>query len=277
MAYISDKLDVVPRRRVWQAIAKAIGLMFTAYVIYEIATSRELAWETVGSYLFNPLILQGLSTAIQLTVIIMLISIVLGGIVALMQLSRSRFLQLAASLYTWFFRGTPALVQLILWFNLAIFVRQISLWVPFYGTVFTANTNDIMTPFVAAVTALSLHEAGYMAEIIRAGIKSVPTGQVEAAESLGMGKLHVLRRIVIPQAMRVIIPPTGNETIGMLKSTSLVSTIAVPDILYQAQQIYNRTFETLPMLIVVTVWYLFIVSILSVGQSYIEKYYGRGE
>lgn len=272
-----NKLDVVPPRRSWQLAGKTLFFVVAAYIAYGIATRRELAWDVVGTYMLSPLILKGLFTAIQLTIIIMMISIILGGIIALMQLSKSRFLQVFANLYTWFFRGTPALVQLILWFNLAIFVREISLWIPFVGTVFTVDTNDVMTPFVAAVVALSLHEAGYMAEIIRAGIQSVPPGQIEAAESLGMGKWHILRRIVVPQSMRVIIPPTGNETIGMLKSTSLVSTIAVPDILYQAQQIYNRTFEVLPLLMVVTAWYLFVVSILSVGQGYIERHYGRSE
>jgi polar amino acid transport system permease protein len=156
-------------------------------------------------------------------------------------------------------------------------VREFSLTLPFVGTIFSVKTNDFMTPFVAAVVALSLHEAGYMAEIVRAGIKSVPSGQTEAAGSLGMNHRLILRRITLPQAMRFIVPPTGNETINLLKTTSLVTIIAVNDLLYAAQSIYARTFETIPLLIVVAFWYLFVVTLLSIGQHYIEQYYGRSD
>ena len=194
-----------------------------------------------------------------------------------MRLSSSKILNIFSSAYIWFFRGTPALLQLIFWFNLSILIRELSLSLPFFGTIFSIKTNDFMTPFFSAVIALSLHEAGYMAEIIRAGIKSVPSGQSEAARSLGMHPFLILKRIIMPQAMRFIVPPTGNETISLLKMTSLVTFIAVDDLLYAAQSIYARTFETIPLLIVVAFWYLSVVTLLSFIQYFIEIHYGRSE
>jgi polar amino acid transport system permease protein len=207
----------------------------------------------------------------------MTLAIVIGTIVAIMRLSPSFILNTFASAYIWLFRGAPALIQLIFWFNLSIVVREISVSLPLIGTLFSIKTNEFMTPFVSAVVALSLHEAGYMAEIVRAGINSVGKGQTEAAGSLGMSRRLTLWRIILPQAMRFIVPPTGNETINLLKTTSLVTFIAVNDLLYSAQAIYARTFETIPLLLVVMFWYLFVVTVLSTGQYFIERYYGRSE
>ena len=167
-------------------------------------------------------------------------------------------------------------MQLIFWFNLAALIPEISIGIPFGPIFFSAETNDVITPFVAAVLGLGLNEAAYMAEISRAGIQSVNEGQTEAATALGMRRSLTLRRIVLPQAMRVIIPPTGNETIGMLKTTSLVSIVTLPELLYSAQMIYTRTYETIPLLIVASGWYLILTSILTVGQYYIERHFGRG-
>ena len=272
-----ERLVVVPRRQygLWAGTAAALVVLFL--VGKALATNPAFGWDIAGGYLFNPSILKGLLNTLILTATIMALSILIGAIVAIMRLSPSRILNSFASVYIWFFRGTPALIQLIFWFNLAIVVREISLTLPLVGTVFTVKTNDFMTPFFAAVVALSLHEAGYMAEIIRAGIKSVPGGQTEAAGSLGMTHRMILWRITMPQAMRFIIPPTGNETISLLKMTSLVTFIAVDDLLYAAQSIYARTFETIPLLIVVAFWYLTVVSVLSVVQYFIERYYGRSD
>ncbi|MBD0415326.1 amino acid ABC transporter permease [Oryzicola mucosus] len=272
-----EDLVVVPIRHYGLWIGTAITLVLFYIVAKALATNPAFDWPTVGKYLFHPSIMRGLGQTLLLTVIIMTLSVIIGAIVAIMRLSPSKILNAFAGAYVWFFRGAPALIQLIFWFNLSLVVREISLTLPFLGTLFSLRTNDFMTPFVAAVIALSLHEAGYMAEIVRAGIKSVPGGQAEAAGSLGMNRRLVLRRITLPQAMRFIVPPTGNETINLLKTTSLVTIIAVDDLLYAAQSIYARTFETIPLLIVVAFWYLFVVTILSIGQHYIEQYYGRSD
>ncbi|MBB6470193.1 amino acid ABC transporter permease [Aminobacter carboxidus] len=272
-----EALTVVPLRHYGLWVGTAITLAILGLIFKALATNPAFDWPTVGKYLFHPSIIRGLGQTLVLTVTIMVLAIIIGTIVAIMRLSPSRILNAFASAYIWFFRGAPALIQLIFWFNLALIVREFSLTLPFIGTVFTVKTNDFMTPFVAAVVALSLHEAGYMAEIVRAGINSVASGQTEAAGSLGMNHRLILRRITLPQAMRFIVPPTGNETINLLKTTSLVTIIAVNDLLYAAQSIYARTFETIPLLIVVAFWYLFVVTILSIGQHYIEQYYGRSD
>lgn len=271
------RLQVVPPRRYGLWIATVVAVVLMALIGWSIATNPAFGWPVVARYLFDPRILAGLGRTLLLTAVIMAIAIVIGTVVAIMRLSDSRILNVFASGYIWFFRGAPALIQLIFWFNLSLVIREFSLTLPGIGTLFSVRTNDVMTPFVAAVVALSLHEAGYIAEIVRAGIKSVAAGQSEAASSLGMNRRLILRRIVMPQAMRFIVPPTGNETINLLKTTSLVTFIAVNDLLYAAQNIYARTFETIPLLIVVAIWYLAVVTILSVGQHFIERHYGRSD
>jgi polar amino acid transport system permease protein len=189
--------------------------------------------------------------------------IVLGVVLAVMRLSKSTLLSGCSWLYIWFFRGTPLLIQLIFWFNLSAL---------FPGT----NVNALVTPYVAALLGLTLNEAAYMAEIVRGGLLGVDRGQTEAAQALGIGPNRILLGIVLPQAMRVIVPPTANQTIAMLKNTSLVSVLGVADLLHSAQVIYSRTFETIPLLIVASLWYLVITTVLGVGQHYVERYFGRG-
>lgn len=272
-----EDLTVVPPRRTGLLVATALTLAFLALLVWAIATNKAFAWPVVGKYLFHPSILRGLGNTLLLTVTIMVLATVIGTVVAIMRLSPSRILQSFANAYIWFFRGAPALIQLIFWFNLAIIMPVISLGLPGVGTLFSVRTNDVMTPFLTAVIALSLHEAGYMAEIIRAGITSVPAGQTEAASTLGMSRGRILRRIVLPQAMRFIVPPTGNEAINLMKATSLVTVIAVDDLLYSAQTIYARTFETIPLLIVVAFWYLAVVTIMSIGQHFLEVHFNRSD
>lgn len=272
-----EDLTVVPPRRTGLWIATALTLAFLAVLAWAIGTNKAFAWPAVGKYLFHPSILRGLRNTLLLTVTIMALATAIGTVIAIMRLSPSRILQSFASAYIWFFRGAPALIQLIFWFNLAIIMPAITLSLPGIGTVFSVRTNDVMTPFLTAVIALSLHEAGYMAEIIRAGITSVPAGQTEAASTLGMSRGRILRRIVLPQAMRFIVPPTGNEAINLMKATSLVTVIAVDDLLYSAQTIYARTFETIPLLIVVAFWYLAVVTIMSIGQYFIEAHFNRSD
>ncbi|WP_018183936.1 amino acid ABC transporter permease [Kaistia granuli] len=272
-----EELIVVPRRRYGIWIGIAVAMLFAFFIGRAFATNPAFDWGTAANYLFHPSIMRGLGKTLLLTVVIMAAAIVIGTIIAIMRVSPSAVLQTFASAYVWFFRGVPALIQLIFWFNLSLLFRTATLSIPGFGTVFSVNTNDFMTPFVSAVVALSLCEAGYLAEIIRAGIKSVPHGQFEAASGLGMSYRQILRRIILPQAMRFIVPPTGNEAISLLKMTSLVTFIAVDDLFYTAQSIYARTFETIPLLIVVAFWYLFVVTVMSIGQHFLERYYGRSD
>ena len=271
------ELPVVPTRRYGLWVGTVLSLIIAVVIVRALATNPAFGWDTAIGYLFHPSIMRGLGMTLLLTVVIMICAIVVGTVIAIMRVSPSLVLQGFASAYVWFFRGVPALIQLIFWYNLALVVREFSLTLPLVGTVFSVRTNDLMSPFVAAVVALSLCEAGYMAEIIRAGIRSVPHGQTEAAGSLGMSYGKILRRIVLPQAMRFVVPPTGNEAINLLKMTSLVTYIAVDDLFYAAQSIYARTFETIPLLMVVAFWYLLVVTLMSIGQYHIERYYGRSD
>ena len=182
-----------------------------------------------------------------------------------------------AWVYIWLFRGTPVLVQLVFWFAIPTVLQSVSLGIPFGPSwLLTDDPKTVITQFVAVCLGLGLNEAAYMAEIARAGILSVDEGQVEAASALGMTRIQSMRRIVLPQAMRVIIPPTGNETISMLKTTSLATIIAYDELLGTVQHIYSRTYQTIPLLIVASLWYLFLTSILTVAQYYIERRYARG-
>jgi polar amino acid transport system permease protein len=272
-----ENLVVVPQRHYGIWVGTIVALLLAFLVVRAFASNPAFAWDTAADYIFHPSIMRGLGNTLLLTVVIMFVSIVIGTVVAIMRVSPSAVLRAFASAYVWFFRGVPALIQLIFWFNLSLLVREFSLTLPFAGTIFSVRTNDFMTPFFSAVVALSLCEAGYMAEIIRAGIKSVPSGQAEAASALGMRYRLILKRIILPQAMRFVVPPTGNEAINLLKMTSLVTFIAVDDLFYTAQSIYARTFETIPLLIVVAFWYLAVVSIMSIGQHFLERYFGRSD
>lgn len=273
----ASRLKVVQQRQYGIWIGSVLALILAGFIIRAFAVNPAFGWETALHYVFHPPILRGLGTTLLLTVVIMAVAIVIGTVIAIMRVSPSPILRAFASVYVWFFRGVPALIQLIFWFNLSLLVREFSLSLPSIGTVFSVRTNDLMTPFLSAVVALSLCEAGYMAEIIRAGIKSVPSGQAEAASALGMPYRMILKRITLPQAMRFVVPPTGNEAINLLKMTSLVTFIAVDDLFYSAQSIYARTFETIPLLIVVAFWYLAVVSIMSVGQHFLERHFGRSD
>jgi polar amino acid transport system permease protein len=231
----------------------------------------------VGKDLFARPVLRGIGVTLELTVIAMVVGIVLGVVLAVMRLSPNRLLSSAAWVYIWFFRGTPVLVQLFFWYvGITYLYPKLTFGIPFGPAFYTINANSLVTPFVAGALGLSLNEGAYMAEIVRAGIISVDEGQTEAAQSLGMNKLQTLRRIVLPQAMRIIIPPTGNETISMLKTTSLVSAIAVTDLFTATQNISNANYQIVPLLVVASIWYLFFTSVLTVGQYYVERYYARG-
>jgi len=271
-----EDIRAVPVRRPGRWIAAAVVLIIAVAIIHSVATNPRFEWDVVGEYLFDERILEGLRITIELTIISMAIGIVLGVLLAVMRLSPNPLVSGGSWVYIWFFRGTPVLVQIIFWYFISALYPKIDLGIPFGPSFIHGNANTLIHPFTAAILALGLNEGAYMAEIVRAGIISVDEGQSDAAHSLGMTRLQTMRRIVLPQAMRVIIPPTGNETISMLKTTSLVSVIAVGELLYAAQAIYAVNFKTIPLLITASIWYLVCTSVLYVGQYYLERYYGRG-
>jgi polar amino acid transport system permease protein len=266
----ADEIRAIPVRHTGRWVAGAIVLAIAAGAIYSVTTNSRFQWSVVGDYFFTSRVLHGLVLTIELTVISMAIGIALGTLLAVMRLSPNPLVAGASWVYIWFFRGTPVLVQILFWFNITALYPHIGI-----GSA-SFNANSVITPLVAAILALGLNEGAYMAEIVRAGILSVEEGQSEAASALGMTRLLTMRRIVLPQAMRVIIPPTGNETISMLKTTSLVSVIAVTELLYSVQLIYAVNYRTIPLLIVASIWYLIVTTVLSSGQYYVERYFGRG-
>ena len=271
-----ENIRAVPVRHPGRWVAVAVIAVLAAMFIHMLLTNPNLEWSTVHKYLFSQIILRGVWMTIKLTVLSMAIGIALGTVAAVMRLSANPVVRGAAWLYVWFFRGTPLLVQILFWFSISSLFKTLAFGVPFGPHFAGENTNHLVTLFSSALLALSLNEGAYMSEIVRAGILSVDEGQSEAASALGMTKLQTMRRIVLPQAMRVIVPPTGNETNSMLKSTSLVSTIGIFDLLRSAQAIYNANYKTIPLLIVAVIWYLAMTSVLQVGQFYLERHYGRG-
>ncbi len=271
-----EEIKAVPVRHPGRWVAAAIVLVIVASLVRSVITNKNFGWHYVGQYLFDPRVIQGVERTLILTVLSMLIGILLGVLLAMMRRSPNPLVSGASGIYIWFFRGTPLLVQIIFWYNITALYRNIDLGVPFGPALIHANGNAIITTFVASLLGLGLNEGAYMAEIVRAGILSVDEGQTEAAQSLGMSRLQTMGRIVLPQAMRVIIPPTGNETISMLKNTSLVSVIAYTELLYSVTLIYDVNYKTIPLLIVACIWYLALTSVLYVGQYYIERRFGRG-
>ncbi|GAY10877.1 amino acid ABC transporter permease protein [Pseudonocardia sp. N23] len=246
-----------------------LGLLVA--VLVGIAGNDKLRWHVVGEYLFNPAILAGVLVTLELAVLSQLIAIVLGGVAAYWMQSGNPVLKALSGGYIWFFRGTPILVQLLFWYNLALLLPTIRIGIPFTGLGAEWTTNTLITGFTAALLGLSFNEGAYMAEVVRAGILSVPRGQTEAALSIGMRRNEALRRIVVPQTIRVIIPPTGNQFITLIKGSSLVAVIGGGDLLTRAQFIYGQTYEVIPLLIVACIWYLLIVSVASIGQYFLER------
>jgi polar amino acid transport system permease protein len=270
-----DEIKAIPVRHPGRWVAAAIILVLFGVLAKSVATNPRFDWAIVGQYFLSSRILHGLLVTLELTALSMVIGILLGALLAVMRLSPNPLVSGASWIYIWLFRGTPVLVQILFWFNIAAVYPRFSVGIPFGPQFVHFTAAAAITPFVAGVLALGLNEGAYMAEIVRAGIISVEEGQTDAAQSLGMTRLLTMRRIVLPQAMRVIIPPTGNETISMLKTSSLVSVIAVTELLYSAQLIYAVNYRTIPLLVVVSIWYLIVTTVLSIGQHYVERYYGR--
>ncbi|MGD1050054.1 MAG: amino acid ABC transporter permease, partial [Solirubrobacteraceae bacterium] len=245
-------------------------------IIHSMASNPNFEWGVVGHYLFDPRITRGVVVTIELTLAAQALGVVLGVVLAIMRLSPNPLVSGGSWLYVFFFRGTPVLVQLLFWSFIGALYRTISIGIPFGPSFIHLDSNTLITGFLTVVLGLGLNEGAYMSEIVRAGIISVDEGQQEAALSLGMSRLQTMRRIVLPQAMRVIIPPTGNETISMLKTTSLALVVAFTELTTAAVNIYSNNFETIPLLIVVSLWYLALTSVLYVGQYYLERHFARG-
>ena len=274
----APRLDLppVPLARPGRRVAAVVVALLLVWFVSIIFNNPNFQWKVVGKYLFSKEILDGVKLTIELTVSAMAIGVTLGVIAALMRLSDNALLSRAATLYIAAFRGTPALVQLIFWYNLAALFPRITLGIPFFGPDFVSlNANTIITPVIAANLGLGLCEGAYMAEIVRAGIMSVDPGQREAAVALGLTRAQTMRRVILPQALRVIVPPTGNQIIGMLKLSSLASVISVTELLAAAGLIYTRTFETIPLLIVASLWYVTLTGVLTLGQRVIERRLSR--
>ena len=268
--YAIDHLKVVPRRYYGRWLSAALILLALGFVVHAFAHGQ-IEWAVVAKFMTAKVILQGLLNTILMTIYAMVVGIVLGVVFAVMVMSPNKLLKAVATFYIWFFRGTPLLLQMLLWFNLALVFPTMGIpgW-------FEARTVDIITPFVASLLGLGIGQGAYTAEVVRGGILSVDTGQTEAAKAIGMTRLTTLRRIVLPQAMRVIIPPVGNEVISMVKLTSVASVIQYAEILRNAQTIYYANARVIELLIVAAGWYLLVVTILQVGQYFLERHFAKG-
>lgn len=267
---------IVRLRHPGRWVAAAILAVLAAMFVHFVTTSPKLRLDLVVGYLFERSILRGLLLTLELTIVAMLVGVVLGTALAIMRLSHNPLLLGVSAGYVWLFRGTPILVQLLFWFFLGTVLPQISIGIPFGPSFASVPTNTLITQFTAAILGLGLNEAAYMAEIVRAGIGSVDRGQTEAAHALGMSPWVTYRRVVLPQAARLIVPPTANEAISMLKLTSLVLVIGLPELMTTAQLIYGRNFQQIPLLIVASIWYLVLTTVLTFVQTRIERRMSRG-
>ena len=271
-------IDAVPLRHPWRWVGAGVIVVLLGLFVYGAATNKAYGWSTYTEYLFNERILFGVLNTLQLTVYAMALGVALGIVLSVMRLSPNPVFQSVAWVFLWIFRGTPVYVQLVFWGLIPTIYQNIQIGVPFGPSLFHFNLQSLSIPFLLAVIGLGLNEAAYMAEVIRAGITSVPEGQSEASTALGMSWGMTMRRTVLPQAMRVIIPPTGNELISMLKTTSLVTAVPYSYDLYSiaSREIAARTFEPVPLLLVAATWYLVVTSLLMVGQFYLERYFSKG-
>jgi polar amino acid transport system permease protein len=284
-----ETIKAVPVRHPGRWVAIVVIAVLVAMFVHMLVTNDAFQWSFMFDNMFRPPVLEGVRTALVVTILAMIIGVVLGVVIAVMRLSPNPILSTAAWAYTWFFRAVPRVVLLVLFGNLGILYSSYGFGVPFdrqLGNLlgidwdlrfFSLDARTVVTGFMAGLLGLALSEAAYMAEIVRAGIQSVDPGQQEAAQACGMGRGVTLRRIILPQAMRVIVPPTGNETIAMLKDTSLLAFVPVTnELFFQLQAIGARTFQVFPMLVAACLWYLAMTSVLMVGQYFLERYFSRG-
>ena len=286
----ADPISAVPVRYPERWVAAGIVLVLAAMFVNMLITNPAFNWPFMFEHMFSDPVVNGVWVTLSATVLSMVIGILLGVVLAVMRLSGNPVLVSVAWLYTWFFRGVPRLVLAVLFGNIAILYSTIHIglpfdnyWMPMLGLegdarFFEIDVRTLLSGYMAGLLALALSEGAYMAEIIRAGLQSVNKGQTEAAQALGMGRSKIMRRITLPQAMRVVIPPTGNETIAMLKDTALLAYVPVTiELFYQLQAIGTRTYQIFPMLVAACLWYLAITSVLMVGQYFIERRFSRSE
>jgi polar amino acid transport system permease protein len=261
----------VARQPHWQRWLAAAAIAVVLAAIGRAFANGQIEWAYVSRFLTAKVILEGIVNTMVMAVLAMVLGIFLGVVVAIMRLSPNPVLKSVAAGYTWLFRGTPLILQLLLWFNLALVFPTIGI-----PGLWSARAVDVMTPFLSALLGLGINQGAYTSEVVRAGMLSVDVGQYEAAMAIGMGRLHALRRIILPQAMRVVIPPLGNEFIGMVKATSLASVIQYPEVLHNAENIYYANSRVIELLIVAGLWYLLVVSILTPLQMLLERRFARG-
>lgn len=271
-----EQLTVVKARHPWRWVGIAAVLVLLAQVVNGFVTNPGWDWPTFGAYFASATVLKALWVTVQLTLLGTALGFVLGTVLAAMRLSHSSFLRIVAWSYVWVFRSIPLIVQLLFWFNIGYLYKTLQLGVPFGPGFLTVHTNSLFGPMGAAVMGLALHQAAYAAEIIRGGIVSVDAGQLEAAAALGLPRRRQFFRIVLPQAMRSILPNGANEVISLFKGTSIVSVMAIPELFYQVQVIYGRNGRVVPLLMVATVWYIILTTALSILQHYLERRFGRG-
>jgi polar amino acid transport system permease protein len=270
-------IQAVPVRHYGRLVGATIVLLLFFWIGSTAAGSENITWGTVTDFLFDGRILDGLRNTLIISVSAQLMGIILGVLFAVMRLSDNWVLSGVSWFYIWLFRGTPVLVQLLVWYNIGLVFSTVTIAIPFVDvTLYSQPINEFMTPFMAALLGLGLNEGAYMAEIVRGGILSVDEGQTEAAHALGMSQRRTMRRIVLPQAMRVIIPPTGNEFISMLKLSSLASVVQYPELLRKAEDVYTRNLLVLELLFTVSIWYLAVTTVFSTGQFFLERRFARG-
>ncbi|TWP34444.1 amino acid ABC transporter permease [Leekyejoonella antrihumi] len=274
---VEEPLPVARKAHPGRWLAAVVLALAVALLARSLVTNPNMQWGVVAHYTFNSIILQGLLVTIELSVICQAFAMIIGVLVAALVQSANPILRGISAVYVWFFRATPLLVQLIFWYNLALLFPHLSLGIPFTGMSESWPMNALISGYTAAVLGLSLNDGAYMAEIVRGGLLAVPPGQVEAAQSIGMRRLKILTRVTLPQAVKTMIPPTGNQFINLVKSTSLVSVIGGGELLTNAQNIYSQNFKVIPLLMVAAIWYLVLMAILSTAQYYLERWVAKDQ
>jgi polar amino acid transport system permease protein len=270
-----EPLGLLSKVKGKNVLVTLITLAVVVVIIGNLRISGSIDWSVVRYYFTYNAILAGVARTAELTGISMFVGMVIGVILALMRMSKNAVLSGIAYLYTWFFRATPLLVQILFWYNIALFIPTVTIGIPFGTPFYSVSVNKIITPLFAALLALGLNEGAYYAEIARSGFMAVDKGQIEAAHALGMTGSQSFWKVILPQAMRIVLPPTGNQIISLLKGTSLVSVISMPELLYSAEEIYDSNFQTIPLLIVVSIWYIILTTVLSIIQYFVENYSNR--
>ncbi|MEU8820178.1 amino acid ABC transporter permease [Actinoplanes sp. NPDC048796] len=272
----SDELTIVPARHPWRWVAAAAVLVLVAQFVHGLATNPGWDWSTFAGYFFEESVMRALLITLELTLAGAVLGFAGGILLAPMRLSKNPVLTSVSWTFIWVFRSVPLIVQLLFWANLGYLYDKLQLGIPFGPGFVQFETSSLVSAFGAALLGLALHEAAYAAEIVRAGILSVDQRQMEAAAALGIPRLRQFRRIVLPQAMRAILPNAANELVNLLKSTSVVYVLAIGELFYQVQVIYGRNGRVVPLLLVATVWYVILTAVLSILQHYTERHFGKG-